>query len=62
MGLVNTFCFAFKNFFTNPEVIENVKQHLAPIILARAPIALGNDAKEIILPNNIDKTFNDLSK
>ena len=53
---------AFKNFFTNPEVIENVKQQLVPIILARAPITLGNDAIEIILPNNIDKTFNDLSK
>ena len=56
------FLIAFNNFFTNPEVIENVKQQLAPIILARSSITLVNYAIEIILPNNIDKTFNDLSK
>ena len=60
-------CFLFlfliflKSFFTNPNVIQNVKPQLAPIIPAGAPIIVGNDAIEI-LPNNIDKTFNDLSK
>ena len=42
-------------------VIENVKLQLAPIIPAGAPITVGNDAIEI-LPDNIDKTFNDLSE
>ena len=51
----------FKNFFTNPDVIENVRPQLAPIIPAGAPITLANDAIEI-LPDNIDKAFNDLSK
>ena len=51
----------FKNFFTNPDVIENVKPQLAPIIPAGAPITVANDAIEM-LPDNIDKTFNDLSK
>ena len=51
----------FKNFFTNPDVIENVRPQLAPIIPAGAPITLANHAIEI-LPDNIDKTFNDLSK
>ena len=51
----------FKNLFTNPDVIENVKLKLAPIIPAGTPITLANDAIEI-LPDNIDKTFNDLSK
>ena len=51
----------FKNFLTNPDVIENVKPQLAPIILAGAPITVANDAI-VILPDNIDKTFNDLSK
>ena len=51
----------FKNFFTNPDVIENVKPQLAPIIPAGAPITLANDAIEI-QPGNISKTFNDLSK
>ena len=55
-------CFiVFKNFFTNPYVIENVRPQLAPIIPAAAPITLANDAVEM-LPENIDKTFNDLSK
>ena len=41
--------------------MENVKPQLAPIISAVAPITLANDAIEM-LPDNIDKTFNDLSK
>ena len=55
------FLIVFKNFFTNPDVIENVKPQLAPIIPAGAPISVANDAIEM-LPDNIDKTFNDLSK
>ena len=51
----------FKNFFTNPDVIENVRPQLAPIIPAGAPITVANDAIEI-LPDNIDETFNHLSK
>ena len=52
---------AFKNLFTNPDVIENVKLQLASIIPAGTPITLANDVIEI-LPDNIDKTYNDLSK
>ena len=55
------FLFVFKNLFTNPDVIENVKPQLVPITPAGTPITLANDAIEI-LPDNIDKTFNDLSK
>ena len=55
------FLVVFKNFFTNPNVIENVKPPLAAIIPAGAPITLANDAIEIP-PDNTDKTFNDLSK
>ena len=55
------FLIVFKNFFTNPDVIENVKLQLAPIIPAGTLIILANDAIEM-LPDNIDKTFNDLSK
>ena len=51
----------FKNFFINPEVIENVRPQLAQIIPAGALITVANDAMEM-LPANIDKTFNDLSK
>ena len=51
------FLITFKNFFTNPDVIENVK----PIIHAGALITVANDAIEM-LPDNIDKTFNDLLK
>ena len=51
----------FKNFFTNPDVIENAKRQLAPIIPAGALLTLANDAIEM-LPDNIDKIFNDLSK
>ena len=55
------FFIVFKFFFTNPDVIEKVKSNLAPIIPAGAPITLANDAIEK-LPDNMDKTFNDLSK
>ena len=55
------FLIVFKNLFTNLDVIENVKQQLAPIIPAGTPVTLENDAIEIV-PDNIDQTFNDLSK
>ena len=56
-----SFLIIFKNFFTNLDAIENVKPQLAPIIPTGAPITVANDAIEI-LPDNIDKTFNNLSK
>ena len=55
------FLIAFKNLFTNPDVIESVKPQLTPITPAGAPITVANDAIEI-LADNIDKTFNYLSK
>ena len=55
------FLIVFKKFFTNPDVIQNVKPQLAPIIAAYAPITLAIDATEL-LPDDIDETFNDLSK
>ena len=55
------FHIVFKNLFTNPDVIENLKLQLAPIIPAGTPITLANDAIEIP-PDNIDKAFIDLSK
>ena len=55
------FLIVFKNFFINPDLIENVRPQLAPIIPTGAPITVANDAIEI-LPDNIDKTFNNLSK
>ena len=55
------FLIVFKNLLTNPDVNENVKLQLALIIPAGTPIIVANDAIEI-LPVNIDKTFNDLSK
>ena len=55
------FLIVFKKFFTNHDVIENVKLQLAPVIPTGAPITLANDAIEI-LSDNIDKKFNDLSK
>ena len=45
----------------NPDVIEKLKLQLAPIILAGAPVTIANDAIEM-LPDNIDKRFNDFSK
>ena len=55
------FFFYFLLFLKYPDVIENVKAQLAPIISAGAPITVANDAIEM-LPDNIDKTFNNLSK
>ena len=55
------FLIVFKNLFTNPDVVENVKLQLAPIIPVVTPIIVANDATEII-PDDIDKTFNDLLK
>ena len=55
------FLVVFKNLFTNPDVFENIKLKLTPVIPAGTPIILANDAVEI-LPDNINKTFNDLSK
>ena len=55
------FLIVFKKLFTNPDVIENVKLQLAPIISAGAPVTVANDAIEM-LHDDIDKTFNDLSK
>ena len=55
------FLIVFKNVFTNPDVIKKVKPQLAPTILAGALITVANDAIEMRL-DNIDQTFNDLSK
>ena len=55
------FLIVFKNFLTNSDVIENVKLQLAPIIPAGSPIKVTNDSIEM-LPDNIDKAFNNLSK
>ena len=44
----------FKNFFRNPDLIENVKPQLAPIIPTGAPIIVANYAIEMT-PDNIDK-------
>ena len=51
----------FLKLFSNPDVIENVKPQLVPIIPAGAPVTVANDALEM-LPDNVDKIFNDLSK
>ena len=53
------FLIVFKIVFTNPDVIENVKPQLAPIIPAGVPTTVVNYAIEI-LPDKIDKTFSDL--
>ena len=55
------FLVVFKNFFTNPVVIENARLQLALIIPTGAPITVANDAIEM-LPVVTDKTINDLSK
>ena len=52
------FLIVFKTFFTNPDVIENVRPQPTPVIPAGAPITVANNAREM-LPDNIDKTFND---
>ena len=54
------FVIVFKNLFTNPDVNENVKLQLAPIIPASTPITLANDPIDK-QPQSIDNTFNDLS-
>ena len=55
------FLVAFKNFFTNPVVIEKARLKLALIIPTGAPITVAKDAIEM-LPVATDKTINDLSK
>ena len=66
-SLTNLLCFfflfliVFKNSFTNPVVIENARLQLALIIPTGAPIAVTNDAVEM-LPVATYKTINDLSK
>ena len=55
------FLIVFKNIFTTPDVIENVRPQLAPIIPTGALITVANDAIKMP-PANIDKTFNDLLK
>ena len=55
------FLIVFKNFFTNPDVIENVKPQLAPIIPEGTPITHTNDTIEM-LPVSTDKKINDLLK
>ena len=53
--------YRFFLFFLNPDVTENVRPQLAPITPVGVPITVANDSIEM-LPANIDKTFNDLSK
>ena len=48
-------------FFVNPDDIEHIRPKIVPIIPAGAPITVANDTIEM-LPDNIDKTFNALSK
>ena len=55
------FLIVFKNFFTNPVVIENERLQLALITSKGALILVANDAIEM-LPLATDKTINDLSK
>ena len=55
------FLIVHKKLFINADVIENVKLQFAPIIPAGAPVTVANDTIEI-LPDNIDKIFNHLSK
>ena len=55
------FLIVFKNFFTNPDVIENVKPQLAPIIPEGTPITHTNDTIGM-LPVSTDKKINDLLK
>ena len=50
------FLIVFKNFFTNPVVIENARLQLALIIPTGAPITVANDAIEM-LPAATDKTM-----
>ena len=50
------FLVVFKNFFTNPVVIENARLQLALIIPTGASITVANDAVEM-LPLATDKTM-----
>ena len=43
------FLVVFKNYFINPNVIENARPQLAPIIPAGALITVAKDAMEILL-------------
>ena len=52
------FLVVFKNFFVSPNVIENVRPQLAPILPAGAPIKDTNDEMEMVLAS----TDNDLLK
>ena len=61
MSFFFLFLIAFKIFFRNPDVIENVRPQLAPIIPAGVPITVANDAIEMLLAT-IDKKINDLLK
>ena len=54
------FFIVFKSVFTNPDVNENVRPQLAPIIPVGAPITAANDVIE--LSANTNKNFNNLSK
>ena len=55
------FLVVFKNFYINPIVIENARLQLALVIPTGAPVAVANDAIEM-LPVATDKIINDLSK
>ena len=55
------FFIVFKSVFTNPDVNENVRPQLAPIIPVGALITAANDVIEM-LSANTDKNFNNLSK
>ena len=55
------FLIVFKNVFTNPVVIENARLQPALIIPTGAPVAVANDATEM-LSVATDKAINDLSK
>ena len=48
-------------FFINSDDIEHIRPKIVPIIPAGAPITVSNDTIKM-LPDNIDKTFNALSK
>ena len=55
------FLVVFNSFFTIPVEIENARLKLALTIPTGAPMAVANDAIQM-LPVVTDKTINDLSK
>ena len=55
------FLVVFNSFFTIPVQIENARLKLALTIPTGAPMAVANDAIQM-LPVVTDKTINDLSK